>query len=102
MLTDHDVESNDAEYYEERMTQGGTFVSAEIGGDPSRKTPTVKRAKGMRPPHAARAQRNAAAPVKQRPRSQRPPAPVAARDRETSALARMGGLPRRTVICQST
>jgi uronate dehydrogenase len=25
--------------------QGGTFVSAEIGGDPSRKTPAVKRAK---------------------------------------------------------
>ena len=29
MLTDHDVESNDAEYYEERITQGGTFVSVD-------------------------------------------------------------------------
>jgi uronate dehydrogenase len=45
--------------------QGGTFVSAEIGGDPSRKTPTVKRAKA-KPAKAAKKAKSAKAtkPVK--------------------------------------
>ena len=29
MLSDHDVDSKDAEYYEERINEGGIFVSVD-------------------------------------------------------------------------
>ena len=29
MLTDHEVEGNDAEYYEEHINRGGVFVSVD-------------------------------------------------------------------------
>lgn len=36
MLGDHDVDREDAEYYEHQIERGGIFVSVDTGGDPQR------------------------------------------------------------------